>query len=48
MADIPYWPDTMQPSEAEFWPWWNTKKFESPFTRASQVLEYPVVSGKHS
>ncbi len=41
MADIPYWPESLQPNEAEFWPWWNTKKFESPFTRAGQVLEYP-------
>ena len=41
MADIPVWPDTLEPSESEFWPQWHTKTFESPFTRAAQVLEYP-------
>ena len=41
MADIPEWPTRLEPAEMEFWPWWNTRVFESPFTRASQVLEYP-------
>jgi len=41
MSDIPVWPRALQPSESEFWPWFNTKVFESPFSRAGQVLEYP-------
>lgn len=41
MAEIPVWPDSLEPNEAEFWPQWHTKTFESPFTRAAQVLEYP-------
>ena len=41
MADIPVWPASLEPNDVEFWPQWHTKTFESPFTRAAQVLEYP-------
>ncbi|MCW7552126.1 hypothetical protein NX722_05595 [Endozoicomonas gorgoniicola] len=41
MANIPVWPESLEPNEAEFWPQWHTKTFQSPFTRAAQVLEYP-------
>ena len=41
MADIPVWPDSLEPAESEFWPQWHTKTFQSPFTRTAQVLEYP-------
>ena len=41
MADIINWPETLEPSEVEFWPWFHTKTFESPFTRGWQALEYP-------
>ena len=41
MSDILSWPAELEPAEVEFWPYFNTQRYESPFTRSGQTLEYP-------
>ena len=48
MSDVLTWPVHLEPNEQEFWPAFKTLQFESPFTGASQTLEFPACTWQAS